>query len=290
MKHRLALFCATAVLVACAHQPTGLDVDRSHASPGFESRVQFVVLHYTALDQARSLQVLTQPRGVSAHYLVGDAPVRIYQLVDEQYRSWHAGVSHWGINAGLNSSSIGIEIVNPGYKDTPQGHVYAPYPKAQIDAVIALLRDISARHRIRPERILGHADLAPGRKQDPGPQFPWRRLADEGLIPWPDAALVAARRAPLESGQVPLPDAVWVQTRLAQVGYKTPSTGQWDAATREVLSTFQMKYRPANFSGALDAETAALLDVATTPGGMRVADVAPQRPARNTGEDAAIAP
>ncbi|MGS0754902.1 N-acetylmuramoyl-L-alanine amidase [Roseateles sp. GG27B] len=101
-------------------------------------------------------------------------------------------------------------MVNPGYTDGPMGRVYAPFPQKQIDEVILLTRDIVARHGIRPERILGHADIAPGRKQDPGPMFPWKQFADAGLIPWPDAAQVAARM-PLYSALPP--DAAWFQGR-----------------------------------------------------------------------------
>ena len=167
----------------------------------------------------------------------------------------------------LNAGSIGIEIVNPCYTDTPEGRVYAPYPEEQIEAVIALVRDIVARHRIAPDRVLGHADIAPGRKQDPGPQFPWRRLAQAGLILWPDAAQVAERLA-FHHGQ-PLPEVAWFQQRLATVGYRVPQNGELDPATRQVISTFQMKYRPSDIGGEPDIETAALLEVVSTPGGMR---------------------
>ncbi len=264
MKTKLLTLAAAALLAACA-SPT-LQIDRSHVSQNHDSRAQFLILHYTVLDFDRSLKVLTTGGKVSAHYLVQDNPVRVYQLVDEQRRAWHAGVSHWGGATNLNSASIGIEIVNPGFTETPMGRVYAPYPQKQIDDVIRLTREIVARHGIRSDRILGHADIAPGRKQDPGPEFPWKQFADAGLIPWPDAAQVQVKQAIYEIG--PLPDVAWFQQRLAEIGYLTPQTNELDVATRDVISTFQMKYRPANIAGDMDAETAALLDVATTPGGM----------------------
>ena len=163
--------------------------------------------------------------------------------------------------------SIGIGVVNPGYVDTPQGRVYAPYPQEQIDTVIRLAQEIVARHDIPPGRVLGHADIAPGRKQDPGPRFPWRQLAEAGLVLWPDAAQVQARLA-FHQG-APLPEVAWFQERMAAVGYRVPRSGELDEATREVISTFQMKYRPADIAGMPDVETAALLDVVSTPGGMR---------------------
>lgn len=243
-------------------------IDRSYTSQNQDSRALYIVLHYTVIDWEKSLKVLTSGGQVSAHYLVRDNPVASYALVDENRRAWHAGASYWAGNTNLNSASIGIEIVNPGFTETPAGRVYAPFPQAQVDEVIALVRDIQQRHQVKPERIIGHADIAPGRKQDPGPMFPWRQLADAGLIPWPDGALVALKT--LEHEAAPR-DAAWLQERLARIGYNTPRSGQLDAATKDVISTFQMKYRPRDIAGTPDAETAALIEVVATPGGMRMA-------------------
>lgn len=242
-------------------------IDRSYTSQNQDSRSLFIVLHYTVLDWEKSLKVLTTGGQVSSHYLVRDNPAISYALVDENRRSWHAGASFWGGHANLNSSSIGIEIVNAGYVDGPGGRVYAPFPQAQVDEVIALVRDIQLRHNVKPERIIGHADIAPGRKQDPGPNFPWKQLADAGLIPWPDGPLVTLKM--LEHEVAPR-DVGWLQERLARIGYNVSRSGQMDALTKEVVATFQMKYRPRDISGTVDAETAALIDVAATPSAMRV--------------------
>ena len=274
----LAPLTLAALLSACATGPEApLRIDTSHPSANQDSRAQFLVLHYTVLDYEKSLKVLTSGGMVSAHYLVRDEPPTVYRLVDENRRAWHAGASYWGGATNLNSASIGIEIVNPGWTDTPAGRVYAPFPQAQIDAVIKLCKEIVARHGIRPDRVIGHADIAPGRKQDPGPMFPWKQLADAGLIAWPDAAQVAAKTP---AYQALLPDAAWAQEKLARIGYSVPRSGEADAATRDALATFQMKYRPANFDGQLDAETAALLDVATSNGGMRMLNEPPAGPPR----------
>ncbi|MEJ6004806.1 N-acetylmuramoyl-L-alanine amidase [Paucibacter sp. AS339] len=267
MNKTLLSAAAALLLSACAsgpQVPTGLQIDRTYSAVGQDSRSQFLVLHYTALNWERSLQVLSTQQ-VSAHYLVRDEPPSIYQLVDENRRAWHAGISSWAGHTQLNSASIGIEIVNAGFTDSPKGRVYVPYPPAQIDNVIALVKDIVARHNIRPERIVGHSDIAPGRKQDPGPLFPWRRLADAGVIPWPDAAQISAKLPLYES--LP-PDAAWFQDKLSRVGYKVERSGSFDAATIAALSTLQTKYRPSDYSGFGDAETAALLDVLTSPNGM----------------------
>ena len=156
----------------------------------------------------------------------------------------------------LNASSIGIEIVHPGIRPTAQGREYPPYPKAQIDVLIPLLKDIVRRHEIRPDRVLGHSDIQPQGKEDPGPQFPWKRLADEGLVPWPNAERVAALRAVYSSV---LPDVAWFQDEMGRLGYDVPRSGALDDATKRVLQAFQMRYRPSNFDGRPDAETAALV-------------------------------
>lgn len=234
-----------------------LRIDTSHPSANYDSRVQFVVLHYTAAPLERSLALLTHGE-VSAHYLVGDGPATVYRLAGEQYRTWHAGESEWDGRTWLNSSSIGIEIVNPGYRDTPTGRVWYPYSEAQVQAVLALLRDIRTRYPIEPRYVVGHSDIAPLRKLDPGPLFPWERLAKEGFGVWPNAGAVSRVKQQFEAH---LPSIGWYQEQLARVGYSVVRSGELDVTTRHVLAAFQMHYRPALFNGEPDAETAALLQV-----------------------------
>ncbi len=255
---KLLAVAAIASLGACA---TDLKIDKSFVSKNQDSRVQFLVIHYTWGDFPSSLKTLTGGP-VSSHYLVRDDPVEIYQLVDEERRSFHAGVSSWQGSTSLNASSIGIEIVNGGGRPNAQGQfAYADYPPAQVEAVLKLVKDIVKRHNIRGDRIVGHSDIAPTRKTDPGPKFPWKRLADEGLIPWPDAAAVAAK-LPMYTAK--LPDVAWFQGKLAKHGFLVSSNGEFDKLTRDVVAAFQMKYRPTRYDGAMDGETAAILDVLTT--------------------------
>lgn len=255
----LALFVA--LLSACTTTPAP-HIDHSLTARGQSPRVKFIIIHYTVSNLPRSIQILTQQE-VSSHYLLTDtATPKFYALVDESRQANHAGVSNWKTYTQLNVSSIGIEIVNPGYTDSPEGRIWYPFPQAQIDELIPLLKDIVARYNISPENILGHNEIAPQRKQDPGPLFPWRQLADAGLIVWPDANRVAEQRLIFEQQ---VPDAVWFQKKLAQHGYATPQTGVFDEATRNVLIAFQMKYRNTRFDGMPDGETAALLEVLTTP-------------------------
>lgn len=273
MKILLASLLA-AVLAGC--QSMGVRVDTSHQSENQDSRVLFLVLHYTVGDFPRALNVLTKPSAapVSSHYLISENPVRTYRLVDESRRAWHAGPSYWRGHAGLNASSVGIEIVNTGGTRGPDGVMqFKPFPQAQIDEVIALSREIIERHNIRPERVVGHSDIQPRSKQDPGPLFPWKQLADAGLIAWPDARMVAARQAQYSQS---LPDIRWFQNKLTDWGFAPATSGELDEYTRDVLVAFQMRFRPARYDGVPDAETAALLDVVNDPEGMKV--VKPQQP------------
>lgn len=250
---RFALLALTTLLLAAC--TGGQVIDDSFSSRSQSSRVQYIVVHYTSTDLAHSLALLTQGE-VSSHYLIGDSPATIYRLVDENRRAWHAGDSNWQGRTWLNASTIGIELVNQGYYDGPSGRYWQPYGEAQIQELIALLKDLVKRHDLPIDSIIGHNDIAPQRKVDPGPLFPWRRLADAGLIRWPDARQVAALQPGFSQR---LPDALWFQQQLAAVGYKIAVSGEFDEQTRNVLVAFQMKYRPLRYDGQPDSETAALL-------------------------------
>lgn len=248
----LALLALTLLLGGCT---AGLRIDDSYRSRDQSSRVEQIVIHYTSSDLHDSLATLTHG-GVSAHYLLPTDGARIYRLVDEDRRAWHAGDSRWRGRTWLNASSIGIEIVNPGYEDTPAGRRWHPYPQAQIDRLLALLKDLQARHGVAPANIVGHSDIAPQRKVDPGPLFPWWQLGAAGLIPWPEAATVQDKLRQLDGRR---PSVAWFQHHLERAGYAVPQHGQLDGATRNVLAAFQMKYRPGLYDGQPDVHTAALL-------------------------------
>jgi len=176
------------LLLSVAGCSTGLRIDRSHPSANQDNRIQFVVLHYTNASLERSLALLTQGE-VSSHYLIGDGPATVYQLVDENRRAWHAGDSQWQGRTWLNSSSIGIEIVNPGFTDTPNGRVWHPYSEAQIQSLIALLKDIVKRNNIEPRHIIGHSDIAPLRKRLRSRDFIARFGGEEFVLLVPQTAL-----------------------------------------------------------------------------------------------------
>lgn len=263
----LLAFLVLALLSGCAgpSKPTQpLQIDTSLNAIAQRSRVDVIVVHYTYASLPRSLSLLTRSM-VSSHYVVTDEqPPRIYKLVDETQSAWHAGESEWYGKTALNARSIGIEIVHPGWEPNLEGRRGPDYPADQIALVAALLQDIAMRHDIAPQNIVGHSDVAPLRKQDPGPTFPWRKLAMQGIGRWFDEEAASAEQARFE--QTNLPDATWTQQALNRIGYPIKPTDEWDPQTQSVLAAFQMHYRPEKVDGVLDAQTAAILAVMPTTG------------------------
>jgi len=188
---------------------------------------------------------------VSAHYVV-EEDGRVFSLVDETMRAWHAGRGEWAGIADVNSASIGIEIVNGGHDfDLPE------FPDVQIDAVIALCSDILSRHTIKPANIIGHSDLAPGRKADPGEKFPWAKLASAGLGLWPQAQ-TPDRRSLFQLGDRDRGIAA-AQRGLAIIGYGISVSGIFDDKTAECIEAFQRRFRPDRIDGHIDVETVSLI-------------------------------
>lgn len=211
--------------------------------------LDMLILHYTGMDSgAAALARLRDPLSeVSAHYLVFEDGGTV-QMVPEARRAWHAGAGAWKGETDVNSRSIGIEIVNPGHAGG-----LPPYPEAQIEAVIALARDILGRWPIPPERVLAHSDVAPERKEDPGEIFPWDRLAAAGVGHHvPPARLQDGRF--LARGDAGQPVEA-LQAMFALYGYDLPVTGTFDARTRAVVTAFQRHFRPARVDGVADAST-----------------------------------
>jgi N-acetylmuramoyl-L-alanine amidase len=212
-----------------------------HRSPNCDERpegaaIDMLVLHYTGMPSAAAaLARLTDcTTKVSAHWLI-DEDGAIVSLVPEALRAWHAGVSFWRGTTGVNARSIGVELVNPGHE-----FGYRPFPERQIAALLELATAIIARHAIPARNVVGHADVAPRRKMDPGELFDWRRLARVGIGLWPDEA----RDLILE------PDLI--RGLLAAIGYETEDM----LAT---LKAFQRHFRPERVNGQLDFQTARLI-------------------------------
>ncbi len=202
-----------------------------------QSAVDLLVLHYTELPLDESLEILrddTRPNRVSAHYVL-DEDGTAYRLVQEHRVAWHAGRSHWRGRDAVNGSSIGIEIVNL-HGDRHD------YPEPQIAALACLCRDIIGRHpAIVPRNVVGHSDVAPRRKIDPGLRFPWAKLAASGIGLWPRVGA-----APIEGD---------IQAALQRFGYPPAR----DVTTADIIAAFQRRFRPACADGIADRETRALL-------------------------------
>lgn len=248
-------------------KPAAYKVTKTYfPSLGQNFRQRYIILHYTALNDEKSVQVLTQ-QSVSAHYLVNDLDDQeIYQLVDENKRAYHAGVSQWRNDIQLNDTSIGIEIVNAGYRtDSAKRKIFPVYPDYQIKKVAALVKDLVTRYNIPPTNVLAHSDIAPTRKQDPGPQFPWKKLYDEYQIGmWYDEAvkmnfLNQAFQQDFAQQLLQPPFIFKLQSDLKNFGYGIQPSGTYDEATRKTVEAFQYHFRPTKYDGVLDAETWAIL-------------------------------
>jgi N-acetylmuramoyl-L-alanine amidase len=224
-------------------------------SPNFDARTtppDMVLLHYTGMQTGEeALARLRDPEAkVSAHYLI-EEDGRVFALVPEERRAWHAGVSFWQGDRSLNGVSIGVEIVNPGHD-----WGYRPFPDAQIAALIELLGGVRERWEVADGRIVGHSDVAPDRKIDPGELFPWARLAEAGFGLWaepppsPGAALALGEES----------TAVFaLQAGLTRLGYDSAPSGRFDEATQTIVAAFQRHWRPDLIDGAADGETRARL-------------------------------
>jgi len=228
-------------------------------SPNFDDRtlpVSLLILHYTGMEsgEAALLRMRDAQAKVSAHYMV-EEDGHIYQLVDEAARAWHAGVSEWQGETNINSASIGIEIVNGGHDFRNEGMSLPDYPDVQINAVIALSKAIIARHG--PLTVLGHSDIAPARKIDPGEHFPWAGLAAAGLGYWPDVQS-EDRRVLFETGSRDRGVAI-VQRGLAHIGYGARVTGVFDETTKLIIEAVQRRYRSDQIDGVVDIQTMDIL-------------------------------
>lgn len=241
-----------------------LIIDTTHPSPNYNQRIFFLVLHYTADDLETSLKILTNPTSpnpVSAHYLIPETSIdkerKIFQLVKETDRAWHAGISTWQNRTNLNDTSIGIEIVNLGYQDEEGKRIWFSFTDYQIESTIALAKIIVDRYQIQPTHVIGHSDIAPGRKVDPGPLFPWKELYDNGIGAWFDEQAV---KKEIETNCGNEVDIQKLQTNLLRYGYGIKITGKLDEQTSTILQAFQMHFRPSNYSGSPDLETVAILE------------------------------
>ncbi len=233
-------------------------------SPNFDARTappDILVLHYTGmLSGADALARLRDPVAkVSSHYMI-EEDGRVFHLVAEERRAWHAGVSFWRGERDVNARSIGVEIVNPGHE-----HGYRPFAQAQIAGLISLIDAIRSRWEIPDRNVVAHSDVAPGRKIDPGELFPWRRLAEAGHGLWVEPDPTPGE--PLASGAAGV-GVFALQAGLTRLGFDSSPSGVFDEATAMIVTAFQRHWRPARVDGVADGATRArlmaLLRVANT--------------------------
>ena len=230
-------------------------INDDYPSKNFNLRIRQIVLHYTVAYFEQALKILDgqTTSQVSSHYLINDhpdvaRPDFIYRLVPESKRAWHAGVSQWGKDTNLNNTSIGIEIVNL------DGNVH-PYPEEQIEAVIFLVHQLVERYGIDPVNVVGHSDVAPGRKIDPGSLFPWKTLYDNGIGAWYDEADVVELRKTITA----VPATEEVKADLRAYGYGVDTTPVADEAYRAVVNAFQRHFAPERIDGVMDLENYLIL-------------------------------
>lgn len=245
-------------------KPINYNAYRSTRS--FNDRVRLLVMHYTAGDFASALGFLTGPN-VSSHYLVPDVTdpsylqagfkeQEVFNLVDEQKRAWHAGISAWDGRTQLNDTAIGIEIVNLASESAGQFH-FPPYEPRQIEVLKQLSLNILARYPdIGPTQVVGHSDIAWNRKSDPGAAFPWHDLYLSGIGAWFDEATrdQYLRKYTCDG----LPPRATALEQFKKYGYDVTGADT-EKGFKQLVRAFQLHFRPKDYAGALDAETAAIL-------------------------------
>lgn len=217
-----------------------------YPSPNYDDRhniLDMIILHYTdMLSGPESLERMCDPKAkVSAHYMI-EEDGRIFSLVPENKRAWHAGISYWKGRANVNANSIGIELQNPGHS-----HGYRPFPKVQMEAVLNLIKNIRTRWEIPNYYILAHSDIAPDRKIDPGHLFDWGLLASHKIGIWPTKASIEACNSLLHIEEA--------QQCLEAIGYRCPPTGHLDAYTTQAIEAFQRHFCPQELRKGLSPYT-----------------------------------
>ncbi|MER1972696.1 MAG: N-acetylmuramoyl-L-alanine amidase [Psychrobacter alimentarius] len=260
--------CVTTTYPVATTKHYSVDSD-TYQSIGKSQRIKTIVLHYTVSDNERSIKTLTTDN-VSAHYLILDKDDnKIYNLVPESERAWHAGDGGFSGRTILNDTSIGIEIVNAGikpeYRDAlknstldyhPYEH-YVEFSELQIKKVAELVQDIATRYDISPKNIIGHSDMAPSRKIDPGAKFPWERLYKEyGIGAWYDEA---DKQEIMSRRTLVAPSVQEIKQAFRKYGYQINNSDEWDKPSHDVIYAFQLHFRPQQPTGKMDSETYAIL-------------------------------
>ena len=226
------------------------------SSPNFDerkSKIDIIVIHYTGMQSfEEALEHLCKPSSkVSSHYLINSSG-DVYLLVDEEKRAWHAGVSYWSGNIDVNSSSIGIELVNPGHE-----FGYEIFSESQMTSLEVLIKSLINNYNIPLYNIVGHSDIAPLRKKDPGELFNWKRLAKKNLSIWPNKLSTSFSKN-IKIGNKSN-SILQVQEFLSEIGYKITKDGFFSEETKLVLMAFQRRFRCHKVDGLFDDETGSMI-------------------------------
>ncbi|WNP33187.1 N-acetylmuramoyl-L-alanine amidase [Enterobacter kobei] len=267
MKGLFKLIALALLLTGCASEKgvvdkAGYQLDTRHQAQAAYPRIKVLVIHYTADDFDASLATLTD-KHVSSHYLIPARPPlhkgkpRIWQLVPEQDLAWHAGVSFWRGATRINDTSIGIELENRGWQKIAGSKRFTPFEPQQIAALVPLAKNIIHSYNILPQNVVAHSDIAPQRKDDPGPLFPWQALAQQGIGAWPDENRVAFYL----NGRDPATpvDPAQLLDLLSRYGYEVKPE-MTPAQKKRVIVAFQMHFRPARWDGVADAQSLAIAE------------------------------
>lgn len=243
-------------------------IDRTkYFSKNKNERIRFIIVHYTATTDEVSIRALTKGN-VSSHYLITSKNTEpIYQIVPEQKRAWHAGISEFNQYTNLNDNSIGIEITNLGVEDYDKTwekygffiptDKYIEFSEGQIKKVAHLLKKLIVKYDIKETNILGHSDIAPTRKIDPGPKFPWERLYREyGIGAWYDEK---DKEFFMNETLYKLTPIEKIKEEFRKYGYKINFSNEWDEGSKRVVYNFQSHFNPENITGNMDLETFAIL-------------------------------
>ena len=267
MKGLFKLIALVLLLTGCASEKgvvdkAGYQLDTRHQAQAAYPRIKVLVIHYTADDFDASLATLTD-KHVSSHYLIPARPPlhkgkpRIWQLVPEQDLAWHAGVSFWRGATRINDTSIGIELENRGWQKIAGSKRFTPFEPQQIAALVPLAKNIIHSYNILPQNVVAHSDIAPQRKDDPGPLFPWQALAQQGIGAWPDENRVAFYL----NGRDPATpvDPAQLLDLLSRYGYEVKPE-MTPAQKKRVIVAFQMHFRPERWDGVADAQSLAIAE------------------------------
>ena len=255
---------ATTLVLSGQGGQVKIDANSYRTTVAINSRVRFLVLHYTTQNFKESIRLLTVGPG-SAHYLLprfddptypaaGFNDLRVFSLLPETERAWHAGVSHWQDRDNLNDTSLGIEIVNEA-SEMNGVFVFPGFEMKQLDVLAALIRSILPRYPdMAPRNVVGHSDIAYMRKSDPGPMFPWKRLSQQGIGAWYDDA--TRDKYIQQFNRTGLPAQAQIRQTFVKYGYQAPLT---DTEYLMLIRAFQMHFRPERYDGQMDVETCAIL-------------------------------